>query len=433
MAVPPVSAFALEQLTTIENEVTNDDDSLDSVLAEEPVLEEPIPEEQPEEQPEELPETSPKPDFPEKEDLPESSVPDTEQDFENPNQVEPPEESAPTPVPPVKEDSNQGNQSTPNQQGKTNPVTEKTEFHSEKAVFQVTPVQRTWDFIHEIGEDARKVAQENDLYASVMIAQAILESNSGQSQLSQAPYFNLFGIKGRYQGNGESFSTQEDDGNGNFYTINAVFRQYADFEESFDDYAELLRNGLTYDQDFYKGTWKSETTTYEEATEFLTGRYATDHQYQDKLNALIEAYALVYYDQPAEDVEASQSYAFPVDNPVISSDYGPRWGSFHRGVDFAAPMGSPIYASQSGVIIRAEYHESWGNYIAIQHMDGWVTLYAHNSQNLVNVGQSVKQGEKIATIGSTGNSTGPHLHFEVIRSSNFAQDQLIDPLTILGK
>lgn len=298
--------------------------------------------------------------------------------------------------------------------------------------FVVTPVKETWDFIKEIGEDAREIGLEEDLYASVMIAQAILESDSGQSKLSQDPYFNLFGIKGTYQGNGVSFKTQEDDGKGNLHTITATFRKYDNIESSLNDYAKLMKEGLDQDTDFYKGTWKSETQTYKDATEFLTGRYATDTLYGEKLNALIEAYALTSYDKEKISLpEGNEEMIYPVMNPVISSSFGPRGDSFHRGVDFAAPKGTPIMASLSGVVILSEYHPSWGNYIVIEHENGLTTLYAHNNQNLVTVGQMVSQRDVIASMGSTGNSTGPHLHFEVSRSSSLAQNQLINPMTVL--
>lgn len=351
--------------------------------------------------------------------------------------VDPPkEEVKPAPTPQPDQSTNQ--ESTPEtvQPAPVENLPELTESTPAEAnqstVIEITPVKETWDFIKEIGEDARKIGLEEDLYGSVMIAQAILESASGQSRLSQAPYHNLFGIKGTYEGKGVIFKTQEDDGSGNLYTIDATFRQYEDYEATFNDYAKLLKEGVAHDSDFYKGTWKSETESYEDATEFLTGRYATDTQYGEKLNALIEAYALTSYDkEKAELPEGTDEMIHPVMNPVVSSTFGPRGDGFHRGVDFAAPLGTPILASLAGTVIRSEYHNSWGNYVAIEHENGLTTLYAHNNQNLVTVGQTVAQGEIIASMGSTGNSTGPHLHFEVSLSSSLAQNQLIDPLRVL--
>ncbi|MFD2386189.1 glucosaminidase domain-containing protein [Enterococcus rivorum] len=95
------------------------------------------------------------------------------------------------------------------------------------------------------------------MYASVMIAQAILESGSGNSGLSVAPYYNLFGIKGSYEGSSVTMKTQEDDGKGNLYTIDSAFRQYPSYKESLEDYAKLLKEGLSGNSEFYKGTWKA--------------------------------------------------------------------------------------------------------------------------------------------------------------------------------
>lgn len=305
------------------------------------------------------------------------------------------------------------------------------EPNQSKAI-EITPLKETWEFIKEIGEDARKIGLEEDLYGSVMIAQAILESASGQSKLSQAPYHSLFGIKGTVEGNGITFKTQENDGAGNMYTIDATFRCYEDYEASFRDYAKLLKEGLAHYSDFYKGTWKSKTGSYEDATEFLNGRYAADTQYGEKLNAIIEAYALTSYDtEKATLLEGNEEMIYPVMNPIVSSAFGPRGDDFHRGVDFAAPMGTPVYATLAGTVISSGYHESWGNYVAIKHENGLTTLYAHNNQNLVAVGQTVSQGDILASIGSTGNSTGPHLHFEVSLSPSLPQDQLIDPIRVL--
>lgn len=431
----PLSAAAA--MTTQTSDIMNRQFSEDHVVSEtapseEPTEELPAPDEEPEGGTPEESDTEP---------VPEPSSPEPDPEEEQPEAV--PE---PTPTPETKPiPKPEPSQPTePDSKGQRPPIApekieepvmpdttpQTTKEKTNRIVIQ--PTKEVWAFIKEIGEDARRVGLENDLYASVMIAQAILESASGQSQLSQAPYHNLFGIKGTVEGKGVTFKTQEDDGTGNLYTIDATFRQYEDYEASFKDYASLLKDGLTYDSDFYKGTWKSKTDSYEDATEFLTGRYATDTQYGEKLNALIETYALTSYDYEQGELPAgNEELLSPVRNPVISSVFGPRGDGFHRGIDFAASLGTPIMASLSGTVIRAEYHESWGNYVAIEHENGLTTLYAHNHGNLVTVGQNVTQGEVIASMGSTGNSTGPHLHFEVSLSPSLAQNQLIDPMTVL--
>ena len=287
-------------------------------------------------------------------------------------------------------------------------------------------------FIRKIGESARKIGQENDLYASVMIAQAILESASGQSKLAQAPNYNLFGIKGTHNGKGVSFATQEDLGDGTLYTTQATFRQYENYEESLKDYAKLLKEGLVGNTSFYDGVWKSKAKTYQEATKFLTGRYATDTQYDQKLNGLIETYELTTFDKEvAGPTLAKDGYMVPLKNYSISSSFGWRGEEFHRGLDMAANQGEPIYASKAGMVIKAEFHPSWGNVVVIEHEDGSAALYAHQQEYCVEVGQTVEQGQIIGYVGSTGNSTGPHLHLEFALDRNLAVNGLIDPLTIL--
>ncbi|HTH94053.1 MAG TPA: M23 family metallopeptidase [Rhodocyclaceae bacterium] len=110
-----------------------------------------------------------------------------------------------------------------------------------------------------------------------------------------------------------------------------------------------------------------------------------------------------------------------------SSTYGWRIDPFtghramHEGVDFPAPVGTPIFAAAAGIVTRAEHHPEYGNLIEIDHGNDISTRYAHASEIYVHVGQMIKRGEKIAAVGSTGRSTGPHLHFEV-RVSGVAQN-----------
>ena len=104
---------------------------------------------------------------------------------------------------------------------------------------------------------------------------------------------------------------------------------------------------------------------------------------------------------------------------TITSGYGmrmhPIFGVYrlHTGVDIGAPLGSIIVAANEGVVILSEYSSSYGNYVMIDHGGGVITLYAHGLESWVEVGQEVKKGDEIMLVGSTGWSTGPHLHFEV--------------------
>ena len=99
---------------------------------------------------------------------------------------------------------------------------------------------------------------------------------------------------------------------------------------------------------------------------------------------------------------------------VLTSGYGWRWGRMHKGIDIAAPVGTPILAAAPGEVISSGWNNGgYGKLVKLEHPDGTVTLYAHNSKLMVREGQQVIQGEKIAEMGSTGYSTGPHLHFEL--------------------
>ncbi|OTO22136.1 hypothetical protein A5816_002808 [Enterococcus sp. 3G1_DIV0629] len=147
---------------------------------------------------------------------------------------------------------------------------------------------------------------------------------------------------------------------------------------------------------------------------------------------MIETYNLTEYDQEVTDPKLNnKGYIVPLKNYTISSLFGKREGEFHRGLDLAAAQGEPIYASKTGTVIKAEFHPSWGNYVAIEHEDGTTALYAHQQEYQVEVGDHIKQGQIIGFVGSTGNSTGSHLHFELCIDNTLVQAQLIDPKTVL--
>ena len=110
---------------------------------------------------------------------------------------------------------------------------------------------------------------------------------------------------------------------------------------------------------------------------------------------------------------SSTGIAWPL-RGTINSPYGTRWGKLHTGLDIGASTGTSYSAAASGTVVSAGWGGGYGNMILIDHGNGVKTRYAHSSKLLVSVGQHVKQGQRIGLVGSTGNSTGPHLHFEVI-------------------
>jgi murein DD-endopeptidase MepM/ murein hydrolase activator NlpD len=102
--------------------------------------------------------------------------------------------------------------------------------------------------------------------------------------------------------------------------------------------------------------------------------------------------------------------------------------AFHAGVDFAGPPGSQIVAVATGVVAYAGERMGYGNVVEVNHGNGYVTRYAHNLKNLVKVGDTVQKGDVLSLMGSTGRSTGPHLHFEVLRDG-----RQINPMSFINK
>jgi murein DD-endopeptidase MepM/ murein hydrolase activator NlpD len=111
-------------------------------------------------------------------------------------------------------------------------------------------------------------------------------------------------------------------------------------------------------------------------------------------------------------------------NGSVTGGFGMRWGRMHEGIDISAPTGTPIWAAAAGTVIYAGWLGGYGNLVVLDHGNGLATAYAHASVILVAVGQEVAQGETVALVGSTGHSTGPHLHFEV-RVNGVAVDPLL--------
>ena len=139
-----------------------------------------------------------------------------------------------------------------------------------------------------------------------------------------------------------------------------------------------------------------------------------------------------YFNREGKNVKKS-ILKTPLDGARLSSTYGMRkhpisgFNKMHKGIDFAAPKGTPVYAGGNGVIERAGRNGGYGNYIRIRHNNEYKTAYAHLSgfKKGISKGVRVNQGEVIGYVGSTGRSTGPHLHYEIIY-----QNKQINPLKL---
>ena len=177
-----------------------------------------------------------------------------------------------------------------------------------------------------------------------------------------------------------------------------------------------------------KATQSELESAYAESKTAQQNYEALQEQYQTNKDAVlaeekqVEDELQAWYAQQAQNNQGSNSgssnsaFGWPLPGyTYISSGYGPRWGGFHSGIDITGGgvYGANIVAAESGTVILASTHWSYGNYVIIDHGGGYTTLYAHASSLLVSVGQQVSKGQAIARVGSTGQSTGPHLHFEV--------------------
>jgi murein DD-endopeptidase MepM/ murein hydrolase activator NlpD len=118
-------------------------------------------------------------------------------------------------------------------------------------------------------------------------------------------------------------------------------------------------------------------------------------------------------DVPSRTGETTIGFSWPAAG-TLTSRFGRRWGRMHKGIDIAGPIGTPINAAADGTVVFAGWSSGgYGNLVEVRHNDGTTTRYGHNSRLSVNVGQSVRQGQQVAEMGSTGHSTGSHLHFEI--------------------
>ena len=319
------------------------------------------------------------------------------------------------------------------------------------------------DFIKILGHRARELGQKYNIYASVMIAQAILESGMGGSGLSQEPNNNLFGIKGSYEGQTQSFNTQEEY-SGSKVNIVDNFRIYPSLAESMEDYANLIVNGVEYDKDYYSGALKSNAATYMDATKFLTGKYATDSGYSEKLNDIIEKYNLTKYDNPLyakideskkytlesvansngidldilkslnPNIKDEKAYLEKGDKISISPDYiyeqfqSPAEHNYliinefkvekeesgeyiyNNGMEILLMNNSKIKTSSDGEVVETGENDDFGKYIVIKHEGDFYSYYFFLDSINVKLGDKIDSNTVIGMINDT---IGSHLYFSM--------------------
>lgn len=170
-------------------------------------------------------------------------------------------------------------------------------------------------------------------------------------------------------------------------------------------------------EDMYMGDILKEegTVGYKEvvANVKYTNGVKTGEEIVEEKNLVDCKDAVVYkgVKSPIEDKVAFLAY--PTEGGSITSTFGQRWGRMHNGIDIGNNIGEPVYSALDGVIKECHYENGYGNKIAVDHGNNIITVYAHLNEFKTNVGAQVKKGDLIGKVGNTGNSTGPHLHFEV--------------------
>ncbi|SHJ31327.1 peptidoglycan DD-metalloendopeptidase family protein [Hespellia stercorisuis] len=293
---------------------------------------------------------------------------------------------------------------------------------AERIQYNVTvPIEGLPSFItQEMVVGALKAQDESGFPASVTIAQIIQESGFGSygpggedgkglSYLAYQ-YCNLFGIKGTGSAGSVSMSTGEMTGTGASYTINAGFRAYHTYTECIMDRTELLQKVYS---DLTEGTSDANTFAVQ-----IGKRWATDISYGQHLIQQMEKYDLYRLDDlTLMDFNSMIGrFANPCPGATISSTFGYRDfdHSVHKGLDLGTGSENlPTYAAEAGTVVTAGWSDSAGNWIVIDHGNGLVTKYMHHAEIYVQTGDHVEKGQQIGLSGTTGNSSGNHLHFQV--------------------
>ena len=159
------------------------------------------------------------------------------------------------------------------------------------------------------------------------------------------------------------------------------------------------------------------------APEYLPLTRPADPATAEAVQAMAKGQRLVD-ERVAQEAEANRIRFVLPTKGIFTSGYGARWGVFHYGIDLANSIGTPILAAADGVVVESGPASGFGLWVRIRHSDGMTTVYGHINRSLVTEGQRVRAGQEIAEMGNRGNSTGPHLHFEVWNAAG----QKINPI-----
>ena len=287
------------------------------------------------------------------------------------------------------------------------------------------PVENLPSFItQEMVMGTLKTQDEYGYPASVTIAQIIQESGFGKygpngdkgQGLSYLAfqYNNLFGIKGIGTAGSVDMQTGEQTSAGDYYMTTAGFRVYNTYTECLEDRAKLLKKVYS---DLTEGVTDAHTFAMQ-----IGSRWATSLTYGKNLIDQMETYDLYRLDRMTlkDFSKLIGNFANPCPGATLTSEFGYRTaptaasGTFHKGLDLGTGSENiPTYAAKEGTVTEAGYSPSAGNWVVIDHGNGIVTKYMHHEEIYVKKGQHVEKGQQIGLSGSTGDSTGNHLHFQL--------------------
>lgn len=224
-------------------------------------------------------------------------------------------------------------------------------------------------FINEISNEIKPLAEKHDLYASIMIAQAIVESDWGQTDYAQAPYYNLFGLEGQYQGKSAMLDKKDAETG---QTEKKEMKQYGSYKEAIQDYIEIIKTtSRDGNENYFSGSWRSNANDYKTAAAALEGRFNDDKGYVQKLVSTIQEHDLTSYD-------ATEPVTPPVAQPVA-----------------AAPEQAKEYTVQSGDTVNSITNQ-FG--IGVQEFTDW---------NNIDDSGNIYEGQKVVVGNGTAREAAP--------------------------
>ncbi len=288
-------------------------------------------------------------------------------------------------------------------------------------VAEITKADR--ERIHKLSEAAEEVQAARDELAA---EKAALEETRAELEAAQEVLAEKNAEADRLLA--ELVEASED--------LEALHNQFEKEEEDF------LNQIAQKEQEYYEQLEKEEESSRQASIQLSIQASIEESRYQDWLE---ESRHQATATKPTSKPSTGNPGYGPSDNPSgvmwlvpceyvrLSSPFGYRWHpttgqwSMHNGVDFAAPKGTPIYATRSGTVTIATYSSTAGNYVSINHLDGYSSVYMHMTHYVVEVGQSVTAGQLIGYVGSTGRSTGPHLHFGISYKGTY-----VNPMDYVG-